>query len=894
MGETHYHYKTMKKIYILSISLFAALTVNAQKPFSDKIETMKGLGKNIPNVVCPLETGDANTYVAPPKEYLESLQKKARETAAKSTFIVTYHDFPANTKQSFQRAVDIWSSILNSATPIRVDAYYRVLGDNVLGSARAADFSSYFPGIQKAFTWYPMALAEKIARQEVNGISDPDIIANFNISNVNLKWFFSEGTEKVAPAGTYDFTSVVLHELGHGLGFVSSFSLDNSDASIASWGYNTRRPFIYDTFVVNAAGDALTDTLKVKNGSAAMKAQLTSSALFLNSPAAIAVNSGQSPKIYAPRTYAPASSISHWDDKTYPAGDPNSLMTPAAKPTEINNNPGPMMIGLFGDMGWKGTSLLHTPQKDIEVKPSTVTMKAIIESDTTIIANSMKLTYTTNNDKAFKNQKVVNLTRVGTSNDFTAAIPIAAADTMVLYYMEAKDALGRTNTTPPQAPNYYWSFKVGKDDKIAPNLEFYPTIIAKTTDRIDFLADVEDNFAAGVDSVYMEYSINGAAQKTIGVNKLNIATDPLLSRGLRDKFTYHIKNIFPNLKVGDRVKYRIAATDKSKNKNKAVLPDDGGFFEMAIADPKPTAVADYQNNFDAATTDFVGVGFSITQPSGFSGSIHSDHPYTNGNDYNGGADRILQLLQPITIKSSDAMIRFDEIVLVEPNDKNPTTNVLSKFGERYFYDYVVVEGSIDGGYTWDPFEDGYNCRASPDWLSLWNKNQVKDVANSTKLLQDIFDSGSIGTTNLFHLREINMLKPDNGFLAGDKVLIRFRLYSDELTRGWGWAIDNLRVQVALPAVATAVSLPVDDKIEMTVSPNPSPDALNIKANFKQAGKVQMDVLSSNGSKIMTQNFTSDSQTFNQSLDLKNFPAGTYFIRLYSNESVLMKKFVVAK
>lgn len=64
-----------------------------------------------------------------------------------------------------------------------------------------------------------------------------------------------------------------------------------------------------------------------------------------------------------------------------------------------------------------------------------------------------------------------------------------------------------------------------------------------------------------------------------------------------------------------------------------------------------------------------------------------------------------------------------------------------------------------------------------------------------------------GHENMFWQQTIN-LTDNPEFSAGDTVLFRFRLASDQSINGWGWAIDNLKIQ----NVTTA-------NHEMTVSEN---------------------------------------------------------------------------
>ncbi|MFM7488063.1 MAG: hypothetical protein ACKO13_14225, partial [Cytophagales bacterium] len=49
-----------------------------------------------------------------------------------------------------------------------------------------------------------------------------------------------------------------------------------------------------------------------------------------------------------------------------------------------------------------------------------------------------------------------------------------------------------------------------------------------------------------------------------------------------------------------------------------------------------------------------------------------------------------------------------------------------------------------------------------------------------------------GDPTLFKPRVLDLLK---NFKAGDEVLIRLRLFSDPGAAGWGWAIDNLKIQI---------------------------------------------------------------------------------------------------
>jgi len=136
----------------------------------------------------------------------------------------------------FQTAADIWGSILNSAAEIRVAATFDSLSCNassaVLGSAGAVQVAANFPNAPIADTWYPVALANALAGQDLSPQND-DIAAQFNSSIDNndnclagTNWYLGLDNN----GGTdIDLLVVVLHELGHGLGF-ANFVNDSTGA----------------------------------------------------------------------------------------------------------------------------------------------------------------------------------------------------------------------------------------------------------------------------------------------------------------------------------------------------------------------------------------------------------------------------------------------------------------------------------------------------------------------------------------------------------------------------------------------------------------------------------------------------------------------------------------
>ena len=263
-------------------------------------------------------------------------------------FIVEYNGFTPEAQAAFQYAVDIWSTIVVSDVPIRVEANFIALPPGVLGSAGPRFIFSDFDESVRPDTWYVSALADAIAGEDLAETVDsvanaPDIGANF--SNV-FNWYY--GTDLNPASDQYDFVSVVLHELGHGLGFTGFASVDDStnEGSVRLAGL----PVIYSDFVKDGFR---TPILTVPDPSTKLAAFLTGrNDLFMTGKNAVAAYGGGKPQLYTPAVWTPGSSYSHWDEAAFPAGDSNSLMSPQFGFAESIHQVGAITKGLFKDMGW--------------------------------------------------------------------------------------------------------------------------------------------------------------------------------------------------------------------------------------------------------------------------------------------------------------------------------------------------------------------------------------------------------------------------------------------------------------------------------------------------------------------------------------------------------------
>ncbi|MBF2013786.1 MAG: hypothetical protein IGS23_00850, partial [Rivularia sp. T60_A2020_040] len=256
-----------------------------------------------------------------------------------STINVNYHGFSQEAKNAFEYVVDIWEGWIKSDIPMQVNAYWEDLspyGSNILGAASPYSFTRNFTGATKDNTYYPIALANHLAGKDLNGDKpEIEIYLNSNFS----KWYL--GTDGNTPTTQYDFTTVVLHEFVHGFGLTDFISYNNG---IGSYG-NT----IFESFVVNGNNQSLSS---FPNYSEELGKQLTSNNLFFNGANATEANGGLYPKLYAPSSWQYGSSVAHLDEKTYPKGHADALMTPLFVSGEAIHNPGGITLGILEDLGW--------------------------------------------------------------------------------------------------------------------------------------------------------------------------------------------------------------------------------------------------------------------------------------------------------------------------------------------------------------------------------------------------------------------------------------------------------------------------------------------------------------------------------------------------------------
>jgi hypothetical protein len=784
-------------------------------------------------------------YIPPP----EVFYKRAASKSGGSIKIYST-GFSSLADTALQYAASILRTMLPADTKLTILANWQKISTaGVLANSNTTGYAAGW-GIDalnpRAF--YPVALAEKISGKSLNEDQQGDVVLNVNSS---VSWYL--GTDGNTPTNKYDLVTVALHEICHGLGFFGSM---NADTIIGYYGIASV-PVIYDTFVEDITGNKLTDTLKYPNYSKNLLSQYTGGSLFFNGPLLSNYKSlnnystGTRAKLFAPSKWDAGSSISHLEEQPTTL-QIDALMTPFIDRGEAIHDPGKLTMSILGDLGWINTRIIHKPPIDTESHLTEIVLSATIQSDTLYNHNKISAIYSFDN---FKSSSTVIMTSPNSDNSYNTTIGITSFNTKLQYYFSAEDCFKRVYRSPSLYDSIRYQVYIGIDT-VKPTIIHTPEIYyLETIDTINFKAAVTDNL--GIDSVYVEYKLNDNTSEFIR-----------LKAGVLDTFSNFLYTKPDLLTDIDSLQYRIFAVDTALIPNTSVLPKTG-FFNVKIEHLLPT-ISSYSTDFTNSAGDFFNDGFSVSKPTGFSKyGLNSKHPYESPEDNNKSINYTALLRHPLKFSESGMLINFNELVLVEPGETG------SVFGSSDFYDYVIVEGSKNFGETWFALADGYDSRLIPSWLTAYNSSIVGQ--NST----------FVGTESML-VKHTIFYRPSDKISAGDTVLVRFRLFSDPFANGWGWVIEDLKIDPLIDAIEKVIIDPVK------VYPNPGSGLIRISFNSivnENRKPVHYGIFNSSGICIKNDLISGDSDT---EIDISNYPTGIYIILLYRDDGITTIKYSLMK
>ena len=269
---------------------------------------------------------------ATPRFFSVNLEKK-------STFVPIYNNVPDIAKASIQRAIDTWSENFVSKVPINVNVTWtKASNSSVLASASAKNIFANFNGAPDKTLYYPSALANALAGVDLD-IAEPELEVNVSTGDF---WYY--GLDGNCPANKYDLVSVVLHEMAHGLGFMSGSYYDPA-TKVGRFLQTTA----YDAYVQLPDGRRLVD---LPSPSLEIGSALTST-LFWSGTNAVKVNNNIKPLLFTPAIYEQGSSVSHLDEKTFSNTAENAVMTPNLSAGEVFHLPGALLLAIFEDLRMK-------------------------------------------------------------------------------------------------------------------------------------------------------------------------------------------------------------------------------------------------------------------------------------------------------------------------------------------------------------------------------------------------------------------------------------------------------------------------------------------------------------------------------------------------------------
>lgn len=288
--------------------------------------------------------------------------------------------WPEEAKVAAYKAAEIWASYLEITVPIRVKFGWC---DNIEAAGKGGFIYSY------QFTdgyYYPLSLINQLLGYDKN-TDVVDIICVFN-SNLKIGWYFGiDGEIGLTPApdipGAHyfqeDFLTIALHEICHGLGMISTMTIDETKGK---WGGSVSgKANIYDKFLVDQTQNQLINEIFYLNNSENLAVALTSNNIYWSGHNATAVNNGEFVKIHAPNKWVDRNSICHIDEEY--SKTENSLMCGLGfEGGNHQHSPGPIVLGMLQDIGWK----LKAGSTDTEVVSLTKTKTSAHNGMVSIIA----------------------------------------------------------------------------------------------------------------------------------------------------------------------------------------------------------------------------------------------------------------------------------------------------------------------------------------------------------------------------------------------------------------------------------------------------------------------------------------------------------------------------
>ena len=388
------------------------------------------------------------TYAGPAANSASGTTPNSANLEKQSTIDVNYINFPDWAKKELQLAVDIWAANFQSKVAITIDATWSSSQSiAVLGSARPGGYFAGFSGAPDSSLWYPSGLANALAGKDL------DVRNAEMLISVNSRGSWNRRGDGAPTTREYDLKSVFIHEIGHGLGFLSNDSYD----SYLGFG-SIEQPTPFDAYAQTSDGRRLAD---LPSPSLELGKALRSS-LVWSGAQGITANGGVKPILYTPSTYEDGSSVSHLDEKTYADNALDRVMTPNLEAGEVFLGPGPLLLAMMADMRAKPPVGIAA-----ELPTSVRNAEAVIADSAAIVKWDPPTNLRTSQVTAYT---VKNLKTGGEKSSTTSPVVMGGLKngTAYTFSITANNSLGSSTAivTEPVSPQAAW-----KSTIIDPNVE---------------------------------------------------------------------------------------------------------------------------------------------------------------------------------------------------------------------------------------------------------------------------------------------------------------------------------------------------------------------------------------------------------------------------------------
>ena len=256
-------------------------------------------------------------------------------------------------------------------------------------------------------------------------------------------------------------------------------------------------------------------------------------------------------------------------------------------------------------------------------------------------------------------------------------------------------------------------------------------------------------------------------------------------------------------------------------------------------------------------SDLIVQGFTAQKTPGDGRTSES---MATAHNYPDNSEQTILLRHPVKVSSTLSTLWYRDIAIVEPAD------VGAVFGTPEFNDYVVMEASKNG-LDWTPLTDGYNARSDAAWLAAFNANET-------------------GNINMYVLHEVDLL---DKFSAGDTLLIRYRLSSNESVNGWGAAINMIAIQEQ----PTGMERPEKSILKLSTFPNPSTGSFTVEYELNKPSEVTVSVLDMQGKRVHEKVLGRKSSGVNKE-PITLSGQGNYLVIVKTNSGKEVSKMIIRK